>query len=588
MTGHEISPREFCIGNLAEPNAINFKVPRIQRTYSWKKNKQLKDFMKDLVDTARSLGDGKDPTIAHYFGAFCTTESKSGNTELIIDGQQRIVTSFLFLKWAEDQVKKTINKDRIKTIIEKNKLELGKNDDADFQKLMNGDKLDPDSKSALKDAYDYFEIFIKQLKEDRSDLKAISIDELVSTLLYHFKMVKINLPNSLFGPTFHFINNRGKSLDQNELIKSHLFIQLETDPTLKTNTEDIDSYDQKWANMIGDFKKAKLKVDVFMQHYLALKLDRPTKFEKLYEDFQEFRAKSKLSDSNLHTAMQHLDDIFEWSKYYLILLNSNEKLNNLTIGRLSAGTWLKRIKDINASNIYPILLAGYKKYYLENNQKKFCKLVDSCYRLHLRVKTLGNIKEIDVYRKDMEKIAREIIKDEKKDDEAVFNKLHDFVIKMSDSQKIISIETALNNSFSTNQTPRHCLLLIEEHKYGVEKVANNPTVEHILPKKYASSDEWEKYIDDNYDDGSDEFIKKYLYNLGNMTLLSGRKNSKLSNKIYHQKIPEYNSDYKITQELKDKLKGKNSWTISDIDERCKDYVTSLEEALNILEHPIKK
>lgn len=298
MTSYEINPREFRIGNLAYPNAINFKVPRIQRTYSWKKNEQLDDFMEDLVNTTWNREDSRDLNSSHYFGAFCTAESKDENTELIIDGQQRIITSFLFLKWAEDQVKSAKNRDAIKTIIEGNKLELGKNDNADFQNLMNG--VMPNSKSALKDAYGHFETSITQLEEDRPALKPISIDELVSTLLYNFRMVKIKLPNSLFGYTFHFINNRGKSLDQNELIKSHLFIQLETDPKVKNNSEDIDSYDEKWANMRDRFKKAELKnVDVFMQHYLALKLDRPTKYQKLYEDFQEFHTTSKLPNTNL-------------------------------------------------------------------------------------------------------------------------------------------------------------------------------------------------------------------------------------------------------------------------------------------------
>ena len=584
MTSYEISPREFRIGNLAEPNAINFKVPRIQRTYSWKKNEQLDDFMKDLVDTTWNHENNRDPNSSHYFGAFCTAESKDENTEFIIDGQQRIITSFLFLKWAEDQVKNAMNRGTIKTIIEGNKLELGKSDNADFQNLMNG--VIPNSKSTLTDAYRHFETSITQLEEDRPALKPISIDELVSTLLYNFRMVKIKLPNSLFGYTFHFINNRGKSLDQNELIKSHLFIQLETHPTLKNNSEDIDSYDEKWANMRDGFEKAKLKnVDVFMQHYLALKLDRPTRYQKLYEDFKKFHTTSKLPNTNLHPAMQHLDDIFEWSKYYLILLNSNNALDSLTIGRLSAGTWLKRIKDLKADNIYPILLAGYKKYYLENKQKDFCKLVDSCYRLHLRVKSLGDIKT-DMYKKDMEKIAQEIMEDDKIGYDTVVEKLHHFVQEKSNSQQIISVATALKKI--SNKIAKHCLLLIEEHKYGVEKIANNPTVEHILPEKYNTSDEWNKYIQTNYDESSDAFIKEYLNNLGNMTLLSGRKNSEVNNKIYNKKIPEYHSQYKITQELKERLKKKNSWKLSDIEDRCKEYVTSLEDALNISKYPIKK
>ncbi len=575
----EIDSREFIIDHLRKHDATNFKIPNIQRTYSWEKNSQIYDFIDDLVTTTYDP-DGASINSAHYFGAFCTTKSKDENTELIIDGQQRITTSLLFLKYAEDKVKDHNNRNDIKMIITRNKLELGKNDNNIFQEIIKGKK--PNSESLLVKAYESFGDLIKEIEKERSNLTPISIDSLVRTLLDNFKMIKIKLPNNLLGYSFHFINNRGKELKQNELIKSHLFIQLEANLDLSNTSDEIDTYAEKWTKMRINIEKL-VDIEIFIQHYLALKLDKPTRIKKLYDDFKNFqRTKNELTNASVNPVTRRLDDIFEWSEYYLTLLNSNDALDKLTVGRLPAGVWLKRIRDLGAYNVYPILLAGYKKYYLGGRQKDFCKLVDSCYRLHLRVKSLGKIKT-DGYKVKMETIAQDMITNNR-DCRQVIKNLHKYVENKYNNNEIKDVGTALKNI--SGKIAKHCLLLIEEHKYGVEKIANLATVEHILPKNIEGP--WKKYIQENYDETGQEFIKEYLNNLGNMTLLSSRKNAKVSNKLFNEKIYKYHSEYKITQELKEWLEKRNTWMPGDIEDRHDTYAESLKDALDISKHPIKK
>mgnify|MGYP001041664417 FL=1 len=71
-----------------------FIVPLFQRTYSWKKG-NIQKLWEDLED----IKNGDEST--HFFGSFVTMpvpSSASGVSKYtIIDGQQRLVTIFIFL-----------------------------------------------------------------------------------------------------------------------------------------------------------------------------------------------------------------------------------------------------------------------------------------------------------------------------------------------------------------------------------------------------------------------------------------------------------------------------------------------------------
>lgn len=545
----EIDVKEWKIIVLEDELATRFEVPRIQRTYAWEK-KEIEDFVVDLVDVS------SDNYSQHYFGAFCTAEKDDDDIELIIDGQQRIATTHLFLKCVQDRIQDTSLKRQVNNIILKPKIKLGKNDHEIFEKIMKGETetvSDTDKESKLYKAY---QTLAKKLTEKTE------IDKLVRTLLYRFKLVKIRLPYKNFKQTFHLVNYRGKSLTPSELIKSHIFMDLETGN--KISSADLDKLDRQWTEMSEKIRlhspRSARPIDEFIQHILSIKHGE-VNLNSIYEI-----AKRDFSGSS----RAWLLDLFKWGAWYMNLLKPPETFAEPSVsGRLNVKTWLERIKSLTAKNIYPILLVGYKKYFLNNNKKDFYRLVDSCYRFHVRVKTLGNM-NVDLYTKTMQRIAKEMHTNDLKL-KTVIHRLDCCIkknVERAISDSIIDIKMA---------AARPCLLLIEEYENGVEKIANTPTVEHILPKNYANSD-WAPYLDSTYPDDPELFVN----HLGNMVLLSGPKNSELRDKLFSEKFKKYeNSHYKITQELY----GKKSWTPIDIEERGTRYVKSLEHALDITKYP---
>lgn len=85
-------PSRFRIGALFQEN--NFLVPVYQRNYSWT-NDEISDFWNDLNDVIDGLRTN------HFFGQIVTFKNDEKVQE-IIDGQQRITTSALFLAALRD------------------------------------------------------------------------------------------------------------------------------------------------------------------------------------------------------------------------------------------------------------------------------------------------------------------------------------------------------------------------------------------------------------------------------------------------------------------------------------------------------
>ena len=549
-------------------SATKFEVPRIQRTYTWEAP-ELRHFINDLMEVSQ------DGNREHYFGAFCTMKKfNDDDVELIIDGQQRIATSYLFLKYAQERVIDSTLIDKISNIISADnpKITLGKKDQETFMKIMSGDGDTANQQSLLRDAYESFGPLL-----DKHEQKKIIIDNLVYTLLERFRMVKIRLPYKNFGPTFHLVNNRGRDLTQSELIKSHIFMELETELD-KSATADLDKLDDQWTAMysaiLSLIGNTNLPVDRFIQYVLSIKFGQ-TKLDTIYQKYI-YDLESINSNRSQPRGKVWLKDLFKWAKQYVLLLSPPEEFSKpWKEGRLDARNWLQRIRDLKAVNVYPVLLAGYEKYY-NTDPHAFYKLIDSCYRFHIRMITLGRL-DVVTYTNFMQDTAHEIWINKFKTLNDVTKKLNNYTIDSEKEKRIKSIHDALAN-IKTIQA-KHCLLLIEEYNYGIEKIANKPTVEHILPRKYEGS-EWDAYIKNYYT----EDPKYWIHNLGNMTLLSHKINTKVKRKLFSEKFVEYNSSYGITQELEEQ----NSWTVGDIEDRCKEYAHVLNNALNITEYPIKR
>src|SRR5205823_14971454 len=89
------------IYNLEDLFSISaFRIPQYQRAYSWEEDPQLEVFLDDLRQQAAT--QKKSPTKQYFLGTFLLHEEEIGGKKFvnIVDGQQRITTSVIFIATA--------------------------------------------------------------------------------------------------------------------------------------------------------------------------------------------------------------------------------------------------------------------------------------------------------------------------------------------------------------------------------------------------------------------------------------------------------------------------------------------------------
>lgn len=87
------------INDVLAKNATSFFIPPFQRAYAWGKP-EIERYFSDLLRIIDSELDPKQhDKLEHFFGTVVIKEEKAGfaNKSVVVDGQQRLTTTLLFL-----------------------------------------------------------------------------------------------------------------------------------------------------------------------------------------------------------------------------------------------------------------------------------------------------------------------------------------------------------------------------------------------------------------------------------------------------------------------------------------------------------
>lgn len=195
-------------------NSESIRIPAYQRAYSWEL-KQCTQFLDDILEQK-----GKK----YYLGQFLF--EKDGNTHYIIDGQQRLTTTILFLsslakikhQKGEDieNLKNTYLTDVFKTIDD---------DQVIFKKITQKhlvsaiDDTETISQKRIIQAFNFFENALEKLDSETIQLIQQTLEDAVISTFYISNKVEAT-------QIFEYQNNRGKELSRFEVIKAYLMHQI--------------------------------------------------------------------------------------------------------------------------------------------------------------------------------------------------------------------------------------------------------------------------------------------------------------------------------------------------------------------------
>jgi hypothetical protein len=512
----------------------NIRIPAYQRAFSWGE-KQCSQFLEDLLEQK-----GK----RYYLGQFLF--EKEGSTLYIIDGQQRITTTILFLSAVArvkackggdvEDIKNTYLTDVFKTIDD---------DQIFFRKITQKhlisftDDTETISQRRIINAFHFFEMELAKLDNETIDLVQKTLEEAVISTFYISSKIEAT-------QVFEYQNNRGKALSRFEVIKAYLMHQIyiqSTDSKQANNdiaeiqstvsktyryieavegyfseNELLDNYCNLFFNIRGSIEEVKEKLN---------KEANKTKWIKLFfENFVELTLSAKSIVNN--KSKPEIANLFfvgneaNWKIILLVLFNRGD--NN--------GDTYNKILKLLEILCFKLKLGDYRTDYLPDYAKRYFNLNGSY--------------NIDSLYKEIKHVTVTGFKWYWNDEDRFKNIITDYFDNRKWHYGRNIIKFVLWQYENDLRKEKHSGALLDKDLY------DNYTIEHIKPQTPSEGEYTE------------EFKQNFLNLAGNLALLTHKQNIIFSNKSFEKKRELFQNTALITYT---EIREETQWTETEIAER---------------------
>lgn len=556
-----------------------YKIPLYQRDYSWG-DVEIEAFLDDLFTIAESDEE-------HFFGTIVLSKDSPGEVNtpeekvrFVIDGQQRLTTSLLFLAVLRHQFEElAATKPIIHRFLVKldELLHLGDGDaemqiprlyanrtnQVFMQSILThrtlkyedvlreyralGKENRPSSKRILS-AYQYIQknvfrkaqlILGKTYEGDETSISVLVDDASeCEVLLDYFKKVELAFrEKSAFVEItvrkwqdafslFDGLNNRGLELAKRDIVKNVVFAKAgghELEP------EAFNVLLGKWRDLEKLIPEAKF--GNFMRHYLLL-TNESVMLKHVVRKF--------LSETESQSAESILGILERAGHAYSKILNPDNEERPQLQNRL------RRLKILGAERVYPIVLACQLGSLTVTQQVEVCRSLEILYFRRSAICQMDN-KDLEP---KIQKVANSLF-------------VHGST-KVSDALKEIDSWNPTDQEFVTLFNVRRgidsgiakYMLLEIENSLRPGHPIESTTLEHILPQE---PEKWGL-------NGKDEEVDVLIHRLGNLTLLTNADNSRIQNSPFAEKKDVY-----LAEKLKinSQVVSSETWGKAEIIERQK-------------------
>jgi uncharacterized protein with ParB-like and HNH nuclease domain len=519
-------------------NGLRYKVPPFQRDYSWGSD-EWDDLWQDII--AMSDEDGEN---AHYMG-YLVLQSNDSKQFDIIDGQQRITTISVMIlaslgvlrDIANEGVESENNLKRLEnlrnsyigyvdpvSLIPQSKLELNRHNNRFYQTYLVPLENPPlrglnSSEHALRKAFFWFKEKISQYAQSDGTKVAQFIDSIVDKLF--FTVITVTDELNAF-KVFETLNARGVRLSATDLLKNYLFAIISNSTTHEV---ELKSLEERWERIVGE-----LGSESFPE-FLRIYWNSKNKLVRKSDLFKTIRKKINTRDEAF-SLIRNLDNS---ASIYAALRNPNDEQ-----WIPQERNYLQQLQMFNVRQPLAMLMTSFEKFGTSHRQI-FTKILKSIATLSLRYNVICNMQT-----NEQEHIYNEIAHKLSTQEIQTLSDIFEILKKIYPDDatfKASFVEKELRTTNSRNKKVlRHILFEIEQqqsgHDYAFE--SSKYSIEHILPEN--PSEDW-SYIDD-------QTHERFVYRLGNMTLLETSFNKELGNISYDQKREIYQkSGFQMTQNI---------------------------------------
>ncbi|GIW70450.1 MAG: hypothetical protein KatS3mg101_1197 [Patescibacteria group bacterium] len=530
------------INDVLAKNVTSFFIPPFQRAYAWGKP-EIERFFSDISKIIESeLDPGQHDKLEHFFGTIVIKEEKAGfaNKSIIVDGQQRVTTTLLYLIALRDTetntdkqafITETYLKNRASTFEDKIKLKQVTKDWEAYKALVNNDLTvlannDQDSGAIIK-AYNLLK---KLIIDKRKENPNICVEHFI-TAIQRMNVAVIFLDERPFKGEdpqiiFETLNSLGKPLSLADLVRNFVLLKMKSD-------DQSEIYEQVWypkiEKVLGDSTSKFFRDYLQYKTYSSLKVVSDNNTKELYQKFKNY-VENKFTNHRVF-----VDDIVHYVKYYKWIIT---EVNNDMISKNPDKD--KKIKELLRNIFHDIKTEAFKPFVLgllECHQRPIdtLKLSDEelisalttirTYLIRRRVLglTQGENKNIVLLCKRIEDIAQ--------GSTSVLDLLTNmfYKLRLPDDTEIRSALVSMNFYEEVKKYAKFILGKIEEHNAKVAVDFRDPkiTIEHIMPQTL--TDSWKTELGEDYK----RVHSTYLHNIGNLILTEF--NCEMGNKSFEKK-----------------------------------------------------
>jgi len=561
-----------------------YSIPTYQRPYVWETEQ-----VEELLDCIKNAYEKKEQQ--YFIGSIVYKKSEkevdgvSYKEFELLDGQQRITTIFLIIASIRDIVIQNENKfdeDDFKDIV-------STCEDLIYQKKSKSKNIPERLRIVFdirKDVKEFVDVYIKE-KSSTNDEETlsryassktvnISIKNIANTLLIARKFLKenINIVSDLFSyllnkvllvyiatedlqdafQLFTVMNNTGLKLTNSDILKADNLKYIESE-----------SKQQYWAiewetmeSYFGD------DFDNFLSQIRTILVKRKAEYALVKEFNDNIYSEKKWNRStkqweSCKALLKRGENTFEFIKDYF---NQYQEIFDKD--------HFEETKNYEIYNYLNLMINGYESDYWKApvlmyfNKFKYEGFLDFLKKLDnkLSIDWINGISPTT--RIDNMNDILSCIEENSKLDEILKSKVFD--VNKNDFENI------LNGTIYGRKFARYILLKVDMLSSSTDCKYIYPsmiTIEHILPQNPLDSSQWKK-------DFSDEERELWTDKIGNLTLLSRRKNTSQGNLDFNKKVEKYfkknietfPSIIKLFQENKD-------WKISNLQNRQEKVVELL-------------
>lgn len=535
-----------------------FNIPSYQRPYAWT-TEQARELFEDLLGFMQSSGGSVAEMPPYFLGSIVLIKQEANPHSDVVDGQQRLTTLTILLSAIREHVSPDTAKDITSLVYEKGNLIKGTQDrfrlklrerDAEFfrthvqvegglARLMELNTELSDSQKNFRDNARLFRDRLAQLSEaDR-----VGLAQFIVTRCFLVVVATPDLDSAY--RIFSVLNSRGLELSATDILKAEVVGVI---PEARRN-----EYTRKWEDAEEDLGRESFG-ELFSHIRMIYRKAKPQ--ATLLKEFKEHVTPAKDPASFIDDIMlpaaeayEELSDAAYASTELADEINSHLKWLN----RLEFKDWMP-----------PALAFAMRKRNQPAQMLDFFRDLERLgyFMLVTRVGINGRIDRFSLLTAAVER--GDNLADEKSPLQLSPLEQHDMYSTLAGPL----YDTLYARARSTVLLRLDSLLSGGGAHYDYDTI----TVEHVLPQTVAPSSQWAAW----FPDAKDRLAR--VHTLGNLALLTRKKNSAASNYEFDRKKTAYFARGGISPfVLTTDVLGHTEWTPAVVDARQSRHLAKLEE-----------